>query len=228
MRKVFDSGHGLSDAGLATLGDAVRAIDNVVSHINESTAFSPSSPSLLARLHELEAELDAGSAARRQRYQRLGAGPRAAGVAERRRRRPLRRGSLRRAASARPAAEEFDHEIANIYSEEATELLEARRGLADRLESGPQGQAAGRRAAASTAHPQGRRAHGGHHRHGRFEPRARDAWCIQIDGGAVAGDDHAHAVMQASLDELARMRDLVSAGTLPGAAARLLRANPRA
>ena len=35
---------------------------------------------------------------------------------------------------------------------------------------------------------------------------------IQIDGGAVTADDHAHAVMQASLDELARMRDLVSAG----------------
>ena len=45
---------------------------------------------------------------------------------------------------------------------------------------------------------------------------------LQIDSGAVAGDDHAHAVMQASLDELARMRDLVSAGTLPGAARALI------
>ncbi|HEY4972914.1 MAG TPA: hypothetical protein VII41_04855, partial [Steroidobacteraceae bacterium] len=46
---------------------------------------------------------------------------------------------------------------------------------------------------------------------------------IQIDGGAVSADDHAHAVMQASLDELARMRDLVSTGNLPPAAAELLR-----
>ena len=45
---------------------------------------------------------------------------------------------------------------------------------------------------------------------------------IQIDGGSVAGDDHAHAVMQASLDELARMRDLVSNGTLPGGATALM------
>ena len=59
MRKVFDSGHGLSDLGLATLGDAVRAIDNVVSHINESTAFFSEHPSLLARLHVVEAELEA-------------------------------------------------------------------------------------------------------------------------------------------------------------------------
>ena len=62
MRKVFDSGHGLSDSGLATLGDAVRAIDNVVSHINESTAFFSEQPSLLARLHDIETELDAAIA----------------------------------------------------------------------------------------------------------------------------------------------------------------------
>ncbi|MGB6309208.1 MAG: Hpt domain-containing protein, partial [Steroidobacteraceae bacterium] len=54
MRKVFDSGHGLSDKGLATLGDAVGAIDNVVSHINESTAFFSEQPTLLARLRDIE------------------------------------------------------------------------------------------------------------------------------------------------------------------------------
>ena len=45
---------------------------------------------------------------------------------------------------------------------------------------------------------------------------------IQIDGGSVAADDHAHSIMQASLDELARMRDMVSAGTLPSAPTGLL------
>ena len=45
---------------------------------------------------------------------------------------------------------------------------------------------------------------------------------IQIDGGSVAGDDRAHSAMQASLDELARMRDLVSRGTLPGGATALI------
>jgi chemosensory pili system protein ChpA (sensor histidine kinase/response regulator) len=44
---------------------------------------------------------------------------------------------------------------------------------------------------------------------------------IQIDNGTVAGDDRAHAVMQASLDELARMRDAVSNGALPSAAREL-------
>src|SRR6202034_2317418 len=59
MRKVFDSGRGMSDAALAVLSDAVRAIDNVVSHINESTAFFAEQPSLLGRLAVLEAELEA-------------------------------------------------------------------------------------------------------------------------------------------------------------------------
>ena len=45
---------------------------------------------------------------------------------------------------------------------------------------------------------------------------------IQIDNGSVPADDHAHAVMQASLDELARMRDMVSAGQLPAKAAGLI------
>jgi len=58
MRKVFDSGRGLSDLGLATLSDAVRAIDNVVSHINESSSFFTEQPVLLGRLHALEIELD--------------------------------------------------------------------------------------------------------------------------------------------------------------------------
>ena len=111
MRKVFDSGQGLTDQGLGTLADAVRAIDNVISHINESTAFFPEQPSLLSRLLEIETELDAAIA--RDAIETSGSAlvP-ALVVAE-------------REAALAPAAEEFDHEIANIFSEEATELLEA-------------------------------------------------------------------------------------------------------
>src|ERR1700731_214175 len=53
MRKIYDSGHGLTEAGIATLADAVRAIEDVVSHINETTAFFTDHPALLGRLHEL-------------------------------------------------------------------------------------------------------------------------------------------------------------------------------
>ena len=115
------------------------------------------------------------------------------------------------------AAEEFDHEIANIYSEEATELLEAAetsltawnhdRKDKDRvaeLQRQLHTLKGGARMAGITA--MGDLSH------------ELESLVIQIDGGAVPGDDRAHAVMQASLDELARMRDLVSTGELPSSA----------
>jgi chemosensory pili system protein ChpA (sensor histidine kinase/response regulator) len=120
-----------------------------------------------------------------------------------------------------PPAEEFDHEIANIYSEEATELLEAAQASLsvwnkDRKDKQPVAELqrqlhtlkGGARMAGISA--MGDLSH------------ELETLVLQIDGGAVAGNEHAHAVMQASLDELSRMRDLVSAGTLPGNARDLI------
>ena len=239
MRKVFDSGHGLSDNGLATLGDAVHAIDNVVSHINESTAFFSEQPSLLARLHDIETELDAAIAREAidtsasavvpalaaipesaEAVPESAAVPEKAAVAENAA--PAENAALEQvpAMSAQPV-EEFDHEIANIYSEEATELLEAaevsltawNRDRKDKervaeLQRQLHTLKGGARMAGISA--MGDLSH------------ELETLVIQIDGGSVAGDDHAHAVMQASLDELARMRDLVSNGTVPGGAAALM------
>ncbi len=235
MRKVFDSGRGLSDAGLATLGDAVRAIDNVVSHINESTAFFSEQPTLLARLHALETELDADLACAANDTsasalvpQMADSGAGAAPAAAANPAAAITAAHAMPVSEAAPtpaagqAAEEFDHEIANIYSEEATELLEAaqtsltawnvdrknKQRVAE-LQRQLHTLKGGARMAGITA--MGDLSH------------ELESLVIQIDGGAVAGDDHAHAVMQASLDELARMRDLVSAGKLPASAAELLR-----
>ena len=215
MRKVFDSGHGLSDLGLATLSDAVRAIDNVVSHINESTAFFSEQPSLLSRLHDVETELDAEIARDAIDTSASVIVPALA----------LSTAAAPAAASAQSgdasSAEEFDHEIANIYSEEATELLEAaevsltawNRDRKDKervaelqrqlhtLKGGA--RMAGIGAMGDLSHE-------------------LETLVIQIDGGSVVGDDHAHAVMQASLDELASMRDLVSNGALPSGATALI------
>ncbi len=217
MRKVFDSGHGLTDAGLATLGDAVRAIDNVISHINESTAFFPEQPLLLARLQEIEIQLDAAIArdaidtSASAMVPALVAVPAAAPALP----------EVAAEAAPTPAAEEFDHEIANIYSEEATELLEAaeisltawNRDRKDKervaeLQRQLHTLKGGARMAGISA--MGDLSH------------ELETLVIQIDSGSVAGDDHAHAVMQASLDELARMRDQVSGGTVPGAASALI------
>jgi chemosensory pili system protein ChpA (sensor histidine kinase/response regulator) len=219
MRKVFDSGQGLSDAGLATLEHAVRSIENVLTHINESTGFFSDQPALLVSLRDLEAEVDAmiASAARDTSASAMvpalvvatpvpaAASPPAAAPA-----------AVQPAAEVAPPrpVEEFDHEIANIYSEEATELLEAAQGSLtvwnkDRKDKQPVAELqrqlhtlkGGARMAGVIA--MGDLSH------------ELETLVLQIDGGAVAGDDHAHAVMQTSLDELSRMRDLVSAGTLP-------------
>jgi chemosensory pili system protein ChpA (sensor histidine kinase/response regulator) len=218
MRKVFESGRGLSDAGLALLADAVRAIDNVVAHINETTAFFSEQPSLLARLRKLETDLDvelaaqaandtSGSAIVRALSSDFsGTGTSSAPAAP---------------VESAPAAEEFDHEIANIYSEEATELIEAaetsltewNRDRKDKqrvaeLQRQLHTLKGGARMAGITA--MGDLSH------------ELESLVIQIDGGSVASDDHAHSIMQASLDELARMRDMVSAGSLPSAPTGLL------
>jgi len=137
----------------------VRAIENVLSHINESTGFFSDQPELLTRLRELESEVDAmlareasdGSASAIVATLVLATAPPPG--AQRTAQQPPR------AAEAPPAeepapAEEFDHEIANIYSEEATELLESAQAsltVWHKIE----GQAAGRRAAASVAYTQG-------------------------------------------------------------------------
>jgi chemosensory pili system protein ChpA (sensor histidine kinase/response regulator) len=224
MRKFYDSGHGLTDAGLATLGDSVRAIDDVVSHINESTAFFVDQPSLLHRLRELEAEVDAELA----RASRDGSS--SAIVPELPEGTPAFEHATEHVAiehaaaahtAAEPAVEEFDHEIAKIYSEEATELLEAAEGSLtawnrDRKDKERVAELqrqlhtlkGGARMAGITA--MGNLSH------------ELETLVINIDTGAVPADDHAHAVMQASLDELARMRDTVSAGSLPAAAVALL------
>jgi chemosensory pili system protein ChpA (sensor histidine kinase/response regulator) len=203
MRKVFDSGRGLSDIGLATLADAVRAIDNVVSHINETSAYFSEQPSLLGQLQSLDTELDAELAREANQTSASAIVPGPAVVPE------------------EPPAEEFDHEIANIYSEEATELLEAAevsltawnhdRRDKDRvteLQRQLHTLKGGARMAGISA--MGDLSH------------ELETLVIQIDGGSVAADDHAHSVMQASLDELARMRESVSRGLLPPAAKTLV------
>jgi chemosensory pili system protein ChpA (sensor histidine kinase/response regulator) len=242
MRKVFDSGRGMSAAALIVLADAVRAIDDVVSHINESTAFFAEQPSLLERLAVLEAELDAELATMIETSSSAIV-PQLAPPADA----PARVAGAQAAPVASPpapisvatppasafapqtpapeaaasAADEFDHEIANIYCEEATELIEAAElSLTawdrDRKDKQPVAELqrtlhtlkGGARMAGISA--MGDLSH------------ELETLVIAIDGGIVAGDDHAHAVMQASLDELARMRDLVSTGVLPNSAQALL------
>jgi len=207
MRKYYDSGRGLTEEGISTLAAAVRAIEDVVSHINETTSFFVDQPGLLARLNALESALDAELA-------EAAVDP---GVSALIPKLPT--------VSAEPTppapVEAFDHEIAKIYSEEATELLEA-------AEASLSAWNRNRNDKQRVAELQ-RQLHtlkGGARMAGIAAmgdlSHELETLVIQIDSGFVRGDDQAHAIMQSSLDELARMRDLVSAGSLPSPAAALL------
>jgi len=244
MRKVFDSGRGLPDAGLVLLADAVTAIENVVSHIDESTIFFAEQPKLLERLRQLESELDI-SLARAADDASLSAlvpaiseppadlapvtpvtpvapvpvapepvapvAPVASVPVA-----PVPVAPAPTAPSPVDAGnvEAFDHEIANIYSEEATELLEGAQASLnawnkDRKSKEPVAELqrqlhtlkGGARMAGITA--MGDLSH------------ELETLVIQIDSGAVVVGDGAYAILQTSLDELARMRDTVSGGSLP-------------
>jgi chemosensory pili system protein ChpA (sensor histidine kinase/response regulator) len=229
IRKAYDSGHGLSDSGIAALTDAVRAIEDVVGHINENTGFFVDQPLLLERLRALEVELDAELA----KVADDGSVTMAVAQLVEAPTPPIDALPLEEMAPAQEshtatdpapgaaAAEEFDHEIANIYSEEATELLEAAEisltgWKRDRLDKAHVADLqrqlhtlkGGARMAGITA--MGDLSH------------ELETLVLNIESGLIPADDHAYVVMQASLDELARMRDMVSGGSLPAAATALL------
>ncbi len=231
MRKVFEAGVGLSDSGLAVLGDAVAAIDNVVTHIDEATIFFAEQPVLLERLQKLERELDAALAASNTvdssgilpavpAPDRSPAGDRTEPPSSAVPAAPTQRVAADEAPAPSPL-DAFDHEIANIYSEEAMELLDGAQASlnawnGDRGNKGPVAELqrqlhtlkGGARMAGIAG--MGDLAH------------ELETLVIQIDGGAVAASDRAHGVLQTSLDELARMRDTVSRGSLPSGAVELI------
>jgi chemosensory pili system protein ChpA (sensor histidine kinase/response regulator) len=338
MRKAYDSGHGLSDEGLDTLADAVRAIDNVVTHINESTGFFTDHASLLQRLHHLESEIDA-EIARQQSIETsssaimpalvVAAAPlestqnsleqtsvaepesasqpaaqaqpvpeppaaapaqaapeHAAPVAEEHIQpepaapavepstaepwsvpldaipepqaieqaapepvpaapQPVAAATAVQApqvivpepvppmpvetsqqapapaAFAEPPSVAFDHEIADIYSEEATELLEvAQNSLNDwSRDRSDKSQSAELQRTLHTLKGGARMA--GITAMGDLSHEL-ETLVTQIDNGSVPGGEQANALMQASLDALAQMRDVVSSGEMPSKATGLL------
>jgi chemosensory pili system protein ChpA (sensor histidine kinase/response regulator) len=59
IRKLYDNGVGLPAAGMQVLRDSVRAIENVVEHINEATGYFLTHSSIIERIGKLEHALDA-------------------------------------------------------------------------------------------------------------------------------------------------------------------------
>ena len=196
LRKAFDSGVGLLDEDLALLGDCMTAMESISRHLDEHSGFFLAHDVLRERIQRAESALDQRVAA----HQAPSDSP--SGVLP-------------------PEAFDYDPEIAAIFSDEATELLEAAQAVLATL--GPQsGQLAdvtalkrplhtlkgGARMAGVTA--MGDLAH------------ELETLITQVEVGLVPWNADSHGALQASLDELARMRDLLADGRAVGSAQALV------
>src|SRR5207248_491348 len=117
LRRAFNSGLGLPDGALALLSDCMGAMESVASHLDEPTGYFVSHWQLLERIERADKALDQRIAASTARE---GAAPPAPEPA---------------AAGHAPPEEEvvdFDPEVAAIFTDEATELIEqSERALTD-------------------------------------------------------------------------------------------------
>ena len=205
LRRAYGSGTGLSTADLALLGDCMVAMESVATHLDEPTGYFVNHWALLERIERAERELDARIAD----SDRAKAPPPAA---------PVPAGAPESEVDA-PAEEalDFDPEVAAIFTDEATELIDAsEHALAD-WRGHPEDADArlslkrplhtlkgGARMAGIT--PMGDLSH------------ELESLVVRVESGLLAAGPDLFDAIQASLDELARMREQVITGQRVGGA----------
>src|SRR5438874_523163 len=206
LRRAYGSGVGLGSEELTLLADCMAAMESVATHLDEPTGYFVNHWQLLERIERAERALDermAAAGAHTGVYPALGAAEAPA-----------------QEAQPRDEAVEFDPEVAAIFTDEATELIDAsERALSD-WRSQPDSAdfrlglkrplhtlKGGARVAGIT--PMGDLSH------------ELETLVMAVDNGTVAADVAVFDVIQASLDELARMREQVVNGR-PVTAARAI------
>jgi chemosensory pili system protein ChpA (sensor histidine kinase/response regulator) len=246
LRRAFTSGIGLRSADLTLLADSMAAMESVAAHLDEPTGYFVNHWQLLERLGEADRALDVRIA----EASRIAAAGGPSSVPDSAREPAALPAAAESAPSAAPSAEpevdevpDFDPEVAAIFTEEALELIDSsERALSDWREQPGKAESAtalkrplhtlkgGARMAGITA--MGDLSH------------ELETLVIQAENGAVAVDGGVFDVIQASLDELARMRESVTNGrrvaparamiariqslTRPGAPAASVQAPPEA
>ena len=207
LRKSFDSGVGLDDSDLLLLADCMTAMAVVANHLDENTAYFAVHDTLRARIARAEHELDRRIAEANEHSERTGMHSLPALQSLR-----MPEPSSPAATPASAPAIDFDPEVAAIFCEEASELLEASQSALQAWNASP---AAGAEQLASLK----RSLH-------TFKGGARmagvsamgdlshelESLIVQIGLGSAAGDQRARAIAQEALDELARMREQVAGG----------------
>jgi chemosensory pili system protein ChpA (sensor histidine kinase/response regulator) len=199
LRKAFDSGVGVETPDLGLIGECMASMESVSRHLDEDTGFFGANSTLLARIAQAEGQLD----------KRIAASAVAAATTDA----PLAPMPLAAPAPA-PAAEDeapetYDAEVASIFSDEATELLDACQSSFQGISlTAPRSEEfaalkrplhtikggarmAGVKAMGDLAHE-------------------LESLIIGIELGNVPPSAAARETLQRSLDELGRMRDLLA------------------
>lgn len=226
LRRAYTSGVGLRTADLTLLADCMGAMESVASHLDEPTGYFVNHWQLLDRLGEAERALDA----RITEASRAGAAAVSPAPAEARAVAPEAQAAAPTAVEhaeadvehaeavvapePEPALEEppdFDPEVAAIFTEEALELIDAsERALGDwRAKPGSPESATALKRPLHTLKGGARMA--GIIAMGDLSHEL-ETLVIQAENRTIAVDGAAFDVIQASLDELARMRESVANG----------------
>jgi chemosensory pili system protein ChpA (sensor histidine kinase/response regulator) len=223
VRKSFDSGVGLETSDLDLLADCMNAMQSVAAHLDESTGFFQSHAVLLGRIEAATEQIDdrivsAARAAETIIEQAPVVIAPQATVAPAVAAPPASFPPVIEQQASAPVTEvaedvvmDFDQDIASIFTDEAVELIDQAQGALaqwnenrssvdglDALKRPLHTLKGGARMAGLV--PMGDLSH------------ELETLFMQIDSGVVPADDRAFSLAQTSLDELARMRESVSAG----------------
>jgi len=210
LRRAFTSGVGLRTVDLTLLADCMGAMESVAAHLDEPTGYFVNHWQLLERLAEAERALDARIAS-----SRAAAGPQTpapapveAHTAAKAPPEEAMEGAVEEAVEEAP---DFDPEVAAIFTEEALELIDAsEHALSDwRDKPGSPESATALKRPLHTLKGGARMA--GIMAMGDLSHEL-ETLVINAESGTVAVDGAAFDVIQASLDELARMRESVANG----------------
>jgi chemosensory pili system protein ChpA (sensor histidine kinase/response regulator) len=208
LRKSFDSGIGLDASDLLLLSNCMLAMAAVATHLDESTGYFVVHDTLRARIARAELELDRRIAEASEQNAR-------SGVHSIARLQELQQAVPAPApappASANTPALDFDPEVAAIFCEEASELLESAQTALQAWSAAPASDEhlAALKRALHTFKGGARMA--GIGAMGDLSHEL-ESLILQIGNGAATGDERARAVAQEAVDELARMREQVTGG----------------
>jgi chemosensory pili system protein ChpA (sensor histidine kinase/response regulator) len=193
LRRNFSSGAGLNGEELALLKDCMAAMESVATHLDESTGFFVNHWQLLERIERADKSLD----------QRIAAASAHAGTAE--------AAPPGESAGAGDEVVDFDPEVAAIFTDEATELIDASEHALSDWRSQPESSEY-RLALKRPLHTlKGGARMAGITSMGDLSHEL-ESLVVLVESGKLDADSALFDAIQASLDELARMREQVATG----------------